>query len=186
MTREEQKYRVTTRHQLVDLNKDCTNFKLRFECYSDPKDSFQMCVTNQDELDTKDLSALPFKDVVGGSISGNIVADTNTYQNYFIVLRSDKECDVIVVVDLEPIEFLPPSLSTEETADTSGNEHGHQHHSHGFQPSDYPLWKRMLFYFGIMVLLCVIAYYILTLGKVEGIGEHDPVPSLIDDITNSL
>jgi hypothetical protein len=186
MTREEQKYRVTTRHQLVDLNKDCTNFKLRFECYSDPKDSFQMCVTNQDELDTKDLSVLPFKEVVGGSISGNIVADTNTYQNYFIVLRSEKECDVVVVIDLEPIEFLPPSLSSEETEDANGH-HQHSHGSlDGVHASDYPLWKRMLFYFGIMILLGVIAYYILTFGKTEVNIEHDGIPSLIDDITNHL
>lgn len=183
MTREEQKYKVNNRHQLVDLNKDCTNFKLRFECYSDPKDKFQVCVTNQDELDTKDLSTLPFKDVIGGTISGNIVADTNTYQNYFIVLRADNECDVIVVVDLEPIEYVSPQKSIDN------HEHEHVHntnekfshvHANMTTGRDVSLWKRILFYIGIAILLTILAIYILK----PNLGHDDINPSLIDDITN--
>jgi hypothetical protein len=184
MTREEQKYRVTTRHQLIDLNKENTNFKLQFECYSDPNDQFQVCVTDQGELDTKDLSTLPFKDSVNGSVSGNIVADTNTYQNYFIVLRSDKECDVMVVIDLEPMALVPE----EDLAPDHDNEQVKGHHTHGHVHDDYPMWKRGLFYMTIATLLCIVAFYILGMGEYKQYTEvvSSALPSLIDDITSQL
>lgn len=185
MTREEHHYRVTSRHQLIDLNKDCTNFKLRFECYCDPAITFEMCVTNQDELDSKNLSDLPMKNVEGGFISGNILADSNTYQNYFMVLRSEKECEVTVKVDLEPIEFVPPPV----TNDGSENLNHHVHASSTTE--EYPFWKRILFYFGIGILLCIISMYILRLGHVEELSdvvvvEKSSTPSLIDDLANHL
>lgn len=184
MTREEQKYRVTTRHQLIDLNKENTNFKLQFECYSDPNDQFQVCVTDQGELDTKDLSTLPFKNSVNGSVSGNIVADTNTYQNYFIVLRSDKDCDVMVVVDLEPMALVPEK----DLATDQDNEDGHGH-VHGHLHDDYPMWKRGLFYMTIATLLCIVAFYILGMGEYKSDTAEvisSGFPSLIDDITSQL
>lgn len=185
MTREEQKYRVTARHQLIDLNKDNTNFKLRFECYADPSAEYQVCVTNQDELDTKDMTSLPLKNVVGGTISGNIVADSNAYQNYFLVLRADKECEVMVVVDLEPMAFVEPPPQ-EET--TTGHDNGASTGSSQEQPQ--LMWKRLMMYLGIAVLLFIIAGYIFSLGNYSSGMEGGNVvvtgpSSIIDDI-NSL
>ncbi len=179
MTREEQKYRVTARHQLIDLNKDNTNFKLRFECYADPSAEYQVCVTNQDELDTNDMTSLPLKNVVGGTISGNIVADSNEYQNYFLVLRADKECEVMVVVDLEPMEYVEPPPQEETTAGE-----GKVTSSSADQP--HLVWKRLMTYVGIAVLLFLIAGYIFSLGNYSSATEGGIGPSSIIDDINSL
>jgi len=113
--KEEQTYTVSNRHSLVDLNKDHTNFKLRFECISNSV--FEMCITNQEELDQIDISQLQMKTVDTGTISGNIVADSNIYQNYFLVLRAEKETMVNVIIELEEIEpnlQTPPQLENDD------------------------------------------------------------------------
>lgn len=188
MTREERRYRVTSRAQLIDLNRESTNFRLTFECVSEGGKPFHMCVTNQEELDSKELGDLPMKEVSSGFISGNIVADSNVYQNYFIVLRSDEasECDVQVTIDLEPIAYVPPPSN--DHAPTSAATTGGTH----------PMWQRVLFYVGIGFILCLIAFYILTLNPdrsssssnanavVSTLNEGLQVSSFIDELSNAV
>lgn len=179
MTREEQKYRATARHQLIDLNKDNTNFQLRFECRAiEPSSVFQICVTNQEELDTKDMADMPLKDVTDGEISGNILADTNEYQNYFLVLRADKECDVVVTIDLESIPYVEREPS--ETPSYSSTE------PHSWMTSaSRQYWKNMLVYACIALLLLATAAYIFSLGK-YGMAEEISLapPSVLDELNN--
>ena len=68
---------LSTRHQLVDLNKKLVNFKLDFNVVSLNDKDFEAVVMNQtdinkfDNLDTIEMKTAPKK------ISGNIIADNN-------------------------------------------------------------------------------------------------------------
>lgn len=193
--REEQEYKISRRAQLIDLNKDHTNFKLQFECHATPDVTYQVCVTNQTELDSKDISELEMRTVEGGTISGNIVADSDVYQNYFLVLRSENEIPVQVVIDIEPIDPAPPSsvLHDEGNQSTSSAPSSSSSSSTGN-------WLRILF--GVMLLLffLVIVYYIFQLSETRssspvevlgaGAGKTDvvvaPAPSVVDEILSGL
>lgn len=166
--RTENKYNIGDRHVLVDLNKDLTNFKLTFECISQPQNEYQICVTNQNELDTKQMSELVMKDVVGGTMSGNIVADSNIYENYFLVLRSNANSEVVVVVDLEPIEAA--TTLTQEPAAAANND---THKTIVFD------WKRIVMVVLLLLIMIALIYYIVKLNATHG-------NSLIDDIANHL
>lgn len=168
--RVENKYKVGDRHLLIDLNKDLTNFKLSFECFSDPQMEFQICVTNQNELDSVQMSELNMKNVSGGSISGNIVADKNVYENYFLVLRANQDMEILVAVDLEPIEAS--SLSTEGQSV--------QNEQHNNTSSSVIDWKRIVMLVLLVVIFIVFIYYILRIS-----GGHKE-NSIIDDIANHL
>ena len=107
------------RHQLIDLNKEYVNFEIFFECRSaDATKDFEMLVINQEQLNTVDLANLVLKKTRGGYISGNIVADEDRYQNYFLVIRSlgeDQTVDVELDINIKPIEAvkrpeLPPPV----------------------------------------------------------------------------
>lgn len=88
------------RHQLIDLNKEYVNFDITFECKSvDATKDFEVIVVNQEQLNTIDLTNLTMKLTNNGYISGNIVADEDKYQNYFLILRSPT--DEPIEVDLE-------------------------------------------------------------------------------------
>ena len=75
--------------QLIDLNGDSINFNLNFKVQSKDNSPFHVLVVDQDTLDN--TPSLEYKEAKG-SISGNIVADKNKYQNYYLILKSDNPC----------------------------------------------------------------------------------------------
>lgn len=93
--------------QLIDLNGASTNFDLTFTATSSENSDFHALVIDQKTLDTVPHDTLEFKRA-NGSISGNIVSDKNLYQNYFLCLKSDKPCQVEVVINKKEIEPKPP------------------------------------------------------------------------------
>lgn len=94
---------LSPRHQLVDLNKKLVNFKLDFNVVSLNDKEFEAVVMNQsdinkyDNLDTIEMKTAPKK------ISGNIIADNNTYENYFLILRSNNPQNVEIKTIVEEI-----------------------------------------------------------------------------------
>lgn len=109
------------RHQLIDLNKEYVNFDITFECRSvDATRDFEVVVVNQEQLNTIDLTNLTMKMTKNGYISGNIIADEDRYQNYFLILRAPEEpMEVDLEIRIRPIDPkagvppqpVPPPLS---------------------------------------------------------------------------
>lgn len=95
---------VGDRRQLVDLNGNITNFDLTFTATSKNGEIFEILVVDQTTLDNNPTPQLMKAEK--GTMSGNIISDKNTYQNYFLCLRSDKPCEVTVTINLKEI---PPS-----------------------------------------------------------------------------
>jgi hypothetical protein len=163
------------RHQLIDLNKDYVNFEIFFECRSaDATKDFEMLVINQEQLNTVDLANLVLKKTRGGYISGNIVADEDRYQNYFLVIRSlgeDQTVDVELDINIKPTEAakrpeLPPAPPVEQplpplpiAEECSGG--------------DKKTWseyfkKNYLIILFVVILVGVTAYYVYTRYYVPG------------------
>ena len=99
-------YTVNRHRQLVDLNGDSKNFDLTFTCTSKDGAPFEILVVDQATLDS--TPTLQYKKA-NGTISGNIVADKNVYQNYFLVLKADNPCQVTVKTIKKEIK---PNLPT--------------------------------------------------------------------------
>jgi len=120
MVLEKQKYLLSSRPQLIDLNKNFKNFRLQFQVTAiDPTQEFQALVMNQEQLDTNtDLNAIEMK-IAKGKIGGNIVADNDKYQNYFLILKKspkDSETNTTVEVELtKNIEEVPVNITKEES-----------------------------------------------------------------------
>ena len=96
--------------QLIDLYGDSTNFDLSFTATCQDDTPFHVLVVDQKTLDSN--PDLEYKET-NKTISGNIIADKNKYQNYFLILKSDKKC----LVDVELIKKelpLTPLVSVRE------------------------------------------------------------------------
>ena len=105
MPKTKRKYAVNSLQQLIDLNQDLTNFHIKFTCESeDPTDKFELLVVNQSQLDDPNSKNLQYKQVQG-SISGEVTADKNVYQNYFLIMKAPKECNISVTTDV--LEIAP-------------------------------------------------------------------------------
>ena len=77
--------------KLIDLNGDSINFDLSFTVTCKDDTPFNALVVDQSTLDNG--QELVYKEVKK-TISGNILADKNVYQNYFLILKSDSPCDI--------------------------------------------------------------------------------------------
>jgi len=98
--------------QLIDLNGASINFDLSFSATSSENSDFHALVVDQNTLDKVPHDSLEFK-LANGYISGNIVSDKNVYQNHFLCLKSDKPCQIEVVINKKEIQpKLQPQLKT--------------------------------------------------------------------------
>jgi ATP-dependent Zn protease len=192
MTKETKKYQVHERHQLIDLNQDHINFQLKFECEAvDPNIPFHMYVTNQQELDSTDISSLPLKKITTGKISGNIVADNNISHNYFLILSAPQSCEILVTIELEPIQAVLSShendnqntLSSESSLPPTSSP----------SPSKWNNLSQILFW-ALIIILILIAFYLFffsTRQKQEISSTIIPTTttqshSIIDNLNNNL
>jgi hypothetical protein len=104
-------YILGKHNQLIDLNGDTVNFEITFAVTSENKETFEMAILDQKTLDSS--PDIPFRKAVQGSLSGNILQDNNEYQNYFLALKSGKECKVNVEITKQEIPYKePPVLPT--------------------------------------------------------------------------
>ena len=104
-----QKYKVTSQKRLVDLNGTSVNFNLNFNAQSVNGEPFEVLVVDQATLDSE--NELSYKKALDGKINGNVIADKNIYQNYFLILRSDQECEVILQIDKKELPLLQDNNS---------------------------------------------------------------------------
>lgn len=151
------RYRINRQPRLIDLNGELANFSISFECASfPPQVTYKMYIATQTELDMKELDALPFK-VVNGRASGNIIADEDKYDNYFLVLCSDTEIDVDVQLDIRPIEPksnatisqpTPPSTQQVSSSSTMLDLQG------GWTPS------KIFFWVAFVLIIALLVYYL--------------------------
>ena len=80
---------IGSRPKLYDLNKNFTNFEIEFLVQAErPNEAFFVYIMPQDQLDKVDLKDIPMK-AVEGKISGKVSNNNDTYQNYFLILKTE-------------------------------------------------------------------------------------------------
>lgn len=109
------RYQLSNIQQLVDLNGDTINFRLRFKVTGPPDKEYDAVVLNQTQLDSGEN--IPYKKVKGGVIGGEMVSDKDLYQNYFLSLKAENPLEVEVEIEFEklPYPLLPPESKKVDT-----------------------------------------------------------------------
>ena len=107
MSQTKKTYSLSKIKQLIDLNGDSTNFNIKFKVTCKDNLPFQVLVVDQTTLDNAET--LEYKDVTG-TISGNVIADKNVFQNHFLILKSDNQCEVDVEIIKEDLPKIPDSI----------------------------------------------------------------------------
>lgn len=164
------------RHQLIDLNKEYVNFDITFECRSvDATKEFEIIVVNQEQLNTIDLTNLTMKRTNGGYISGNIIADEDKYQNYFLIMRSATEEPVEVDMDIrirqiDPKINEPPQPPPETYIPPPEDQLMHHPSTDMGQSSSLSANQTHMMYMVIVLLLVggAVGYYFWTRHKTHG------------------
>ena len=154
MSTETSNVELTSRHQLIDLNKKLVNFKLDFNVQSLENKDFDavvMCqseINNYDKIENIEMKSAP------GKIGGTIIADNNKYENYFIILKSKEPQKVEItttVEEIEPKETEEPVLEVEEN-----NEN----------VSEKPFYRNRGFWVLVLMVVVLVGFYFKdTLGN---------------------
>ena len=123
------RYKVTPIHQMIDLNGDAKNFRIKFTCRAQNESTpFEVLVMTQAQLDNPESKNLNFKKV-NGSITGEINADKNMYQNYILLIRAPEDTEIEVVSDFQrlPDNIQPPPQRPSQPQSQSQSQHQHSH-----------------------------------------------------------
>lgn len=156
-------YPLTKRPQLIDLNGENVNFKLNFQVKAlDPLHEFKAIVLTQEQLDSIDLNKIEMKHAKG-SIQGNITANNDKYQNYFLVLKKNEtennpDFNVEVVIDLEKVESAKNDVSNEMSLENVLETQPEINESNVELPK--PFYKKPIFWLVIAVIIILISYYL--------------------------
>lgn len=167
---------LSPRQQLVDLNGETTNFNITFTVTSKNNEQFDLLVVDQTTLDNN--PKLEFKRA-NGTISGNIISDKNVYQNYFLCIKADQECEVDVVIDKKEVKVAPSQEITKSSKSTLTQPSRPNPRSVSVthtQPSTIN-WKMI----GILVLLIVggiILYQMYSKNK-DKKSDNNVLPSVV-------
>jgi hypothetical protein len=169
-----QRYQVGKRPQLIDLNNDLTNFSLTFDCKANPPTTdYKLHVTTQTELDKVDISSLPFK-IVRGQIGGNIVADEDRYDNYYLVVQSEEQdVELEIRIDIQPVEAKTKTSNSDVNEDIASTSSPLLSNDK-WNPSNILFWS----VFALIVIFLIYYLFFRTGSKnVTNHVEELPIPS---------
>ena len=187
---------LTSRQQLIDLNEETTNFDLTFKAKSLDNSHFDVLVVDQTTLDNN--PNLEYKRAKG-EISGNIISDKNVYQNYFLCLKSEKPCDVEIIIDKKKIHprLEQPMVQQPMGQKPMGQQPMVQQSFRSAPPINPPSkpsntnWK-LIFIFIVILGATGAFYYMYNKKKQEKITIHNPnvesilsPPSLLSSMQTS-
>jgi hypothetical protein len=126
-------------NQLIDLNGDSTNFDASFTVTCKDDTNFSLSVVDQATLDSE--KEIEYKDAKN-TISGNIVVDHNSYQNYYLILKSDTPC--IVDVEFTKKELPKNDKQPQQQQQKSQQQQRPQSQQQYPQPQQQQLHKQQL------------------------------------------
>jgi len=154
MPRETHNLELSTRHQLLDLNRDKVNFVLNFNIVAEDNKHFFVIILTQKEVDKYgNLDEIEMK-TAPGKISGTITVKDNVYENYILLLKSNDNCKVSVDLDVEEVE---PELNDVQE---NYNEMSEPQGNVGYEVSedDIPIYKKTWFWIFLLILLLMVGY----------------------------
>ncbi len=154
MTRETHNLELSTRHQLLDLNREKVNFVLNFNIVAEDNKHFFVIILTQKEVDKYgNLDEIEMK-TAPGKISGTITVKDNVYENYILLLKSNDNCKVHVDLDIEEVE--PEIKDVQENF----NEMSEPENNVGYEvrEDNIPIYKKTWFWIFLFILLLMVGY----------------------------
>lgn len=145
-------YSISKTRTLIDVNHDKINFRTAFHIRSLNQKPFLAVIVDQNTLDKSDN--IQFKQSQSnGIMSGEIVSDKNTQQQYYIMIKSDTPS--IVEVELQTIhlpDYIDPPQPETESKEQSFSS----------------LEQSYTTYIFAIIGILLLGYVFMNLGKSEG------------------
>lgn len=152
--------------QLIDLNGDAVNFNLEFSITPSEADKdtpYEIAITTQDKLDANaDIKFAKLK----GSFRKNLVNTSNNYQNFCLMINSDKKMtDMQINIELQDLGV--PEEKVQEQEQPVYQENPVQTNTTKPPPEKEVESKKMKYILGGIIIIAgaCILYYFWTQSK---------------------
>jgi hypothetical protein len=163
MTTIKKKYKLGKIKQLIDLNEESVNFDLDFKVTCEESTNYSLLVVDQDTLDNSE--ELKYEDA-DGVVSGNFSVDNNVYQNYFLILKSDVPCEVLV----EITKIDKPLIKEEE----SYEEYEHENYHESDDKTD---WVKIGIIIAVIIIGCMVLLWMYS--REDNSQKIEPLKELV-------
>jgi hypothetical protein len=155
MTNSKKTYVIDNLKQLIDINGDTVNFEADFVVSNKEGREFEMLVVDQTTLDNSEK--LDYKKVKG-QISGKVRSDKNVYQNYFLILKSEKPIELEVSINKVEVN---PADSTISIPSSKKDKNGMWYNT--MPPQAFPKkekGKKDIFIFLLIIGLLIVGAFL--------------------------
>ncbi len=172
--------KLTKYMQLIDLNKELTNFDINFSVKERGGKSFQLAVVDQTTLDSG--SDIPYE-TINGETSANLISNKDVYQNYFLCLKAmeNQFDDVVVDININGRE-IPAEIVTNTTQNTTPSQITNT--QTGVVAFLKKNWKVIVAVI-VFIAICVFVYYYY-FNKSSTVKDDNSTPKLLESITETL
>lgn len=188
---------ANSRQQLIDLNGDSVNFEVTFSAKSKDGSPFKILVVDQNMLDNE-KGELKYRIADKGTMEGNIKADKNNYQSYFLCIQSEKPTQIDIEIDKTELPETFPNPEQKQLPNNQINTQvNNQVNNQAPEQKTFPTEKEESFFSKwkipiIIVVLAVGGYFVYkmmnkkdeenTTVKSENIVTGKPLrkPALLD------
>lgn len=160
------KYSVNNIKQLIDLNGDTTNFELEYKV-STLNGPFDIAITDQKTLDTQ--PSVEYRRVQK-EITGKVVSDDDVHHSFFIILKADEPCEIVVETmkrEIAPRQqpSSPPQQQQEKQPEI-------------IPPKSFLTTNQKVFLFiGVATIACILIYVYYFDGKKVISEAFSPTPT---------
>lgn len=176
--------KLTKYMQLIDLNKELTNFDINFSVKERSGKSFQLAVVDQTTLDSG--SNIPYE-TINGETSANLISNKDVYQNYFLCLKTNENHSDNVVVDININgREIPAETVTDATQNTTQNTATPQivKAQTGVVAFLKKNWKVIV---AVTVLIAIgVFVYFYYFNKSSTVKDDNSTPKLLESMTETL
>lgn len=93
-------YNIGKTRQLIDINNDITNFNAKVTVKSTGDAPFEMAIATQAEIES---GKEEYQIIEDGGIETKLNYTDNIYENYFLILRADEECECEVKIKIKDL-----------------------------------------------------------------------------------
>lgn len=174
------KYNISNIKQLIDLNGPHVNFLLNFKVVSVSNEPFDAVVMTQEMLDAGNPIEYQRAE---GNITGQIKNDNGIYNNYLLILKSDKPMEVDVVSELQELAIVVPPQSQQDGQQQPVKK---KKVKENFEDSSsFSLTTKVMIFIGVF-LLCLAAYGIYIYFKKPTAALPATPPIDIKEVTDGL
>ena len=175
--------KLTKYMQLIDLNKELSNFDINFSVKERSGKSFQLAVVDQTTLDSG--NDIPYE-TINGETSANLISNKDVYQNYFLCLKTieNKSDNVVVDININGRE-IPAETVTHTTQNTTQNTTPQIVKTEtGVVVFLKKNWK---FIVAVIVLIAIgVFVYDYYFNKSSTVNDNNSTPKLLESINDSL